>query len=61
MSRGRPVEALTLRDEEREIVRCVLLISRGDAAAVFDPVEEPLDAVPLAVEGRAEAGFPASI
>ena len=43
-----------------EDVGGVLFITRGDTAAMFDLVEEPLDAVALAIEHGAEAGAPAS-
>ena len=44
--------------EHREEVGGVLFISRGEPSEVFDPVEEPLDAVARAVEYWAEAGLP---
>jgi len=44
--------------KEGEIIGRVLLVSRGDAAEAFDPVEETLDAIALSVERRAEAGLP---
>jgi hypothetical protein len=44
--------------EHREEVGGVLFVSRGEPSEVFDPVEEPLDAVARAVEYWAEAGLP---
>ena len=43
-----------------EEVGGMLFIARGDAAAMFDLVEEPLDAVAFTVEHAAEAGAPAA-
>jgi hypothetical protein len=47
--------------EHGEEVGGVLFVSRGEPSKVFDPVEEPLDAVTRAVEYRAEAGTPATM
>jgi len=47
--------------EHGEEVCGVLFVARGEASEVFDPVEEPLDAVTCAIEHRAEAGFPAAM
>ena len=47
--------------EHGEEVRGMLLVARGDAATMLDPVEEALDAVALSVKGLAEAGAPATI
>ena len=44
--------------KEGEIIGRVLLVSRGDAAEVADPVEETLDAIALSIERRSEAGLP---
>jgi len=44
-----------------EEVGGMLLVARGDASAMLDLVEEPLDAVALAIEHAAEAGAPAAI
>ena len=46
--------------EHGEEVGGVLFVARGDSAAMLDPVEEPLDAISLAVERATEAGAPAT-
>ena len=44
--------------KEGEIIGRVLLVSRGDATEMFDPVEETLDAIALPIERGAEASLP---
>ena len=39
----------------------MLFVARGEASEVFDPNEEPLDAIARPAEYRAEAGFPATM
>jgi hypothetical protein len=39
----------------------VFFVARGQSSKVFDPVEEPLDAIERAIEYRAEARFPAAM
>src|SRR6202035_5088883 len=43
-----------------EEVRGVLFVACGDAATMFDLVEEPLDAISFTIEHAAEAGAPAT-
>jgi len=45
--------------EHGEEVGAMLLVAGGDAAEVFDAIEEALDPVPFSVERLAETGFPA--
>ena len=47
--------------EHSEEVCGVLLVARGEASEVFDPIEEPFDAIARSVEHRAKAGFPATM
>src|ERR1700693_6158027 len=46
--------------EHSEEVGGVLFIARGDAAAMLDLVEEPLDAISFTIERATEAGAPAT-
>ena len=39
----------------------MFLVARRNPPEVFDPIEEALDAVALAIERGAEAGFPCSV
>ncbi len=47
-----PVTPETCANEldDREIVGSVLVISRGDAPELLDPIEEPLDEIMLTIE-----------
>ena len=42
--------------EHGEEVGGVLFVAGGDAAAMLDPVEEPLDTISFTIERAAEAG-----
>jgi hypothetical protein len=47
--------------EHGEEVCGVFFVARGQSSEVFDPVEEPLDAVARTIEHRAEARLPAAM
>jgi hypothetical protein len=54
MATGLDPEHQRREREHREVLRGALLVARGDPAALLQPVDQPLDAIPLALHRTVE-------